>query len=78
MATVGASLVLFTVIVKLCDVTAPELSVAVKTTLWEPTSLFVGVPDKTPVLALKDNQVGFVEAASVNESPASGSSIAKV
>ena len=50
---VGASLTLLTVIVKDCVSTAEDPSVAFNTTEWLPTSLFVGVPDSTPVAALK-------------------------
>ena len=38
------------------------LSVAVKTTLWFPTCEFVGVPERTPLLALKESQDGNVDA----------------
>ena len=48
---VGVSFTLLTVIVKDCVSTAPAASVAFNT-LCVPTILF-GVPDKTPVFALK-------------------------
>ena len=44
-----------------CVSTAPLLSVAFRTTLWLPMFACVGVPDKTPVFALKESQEGFVE-----------------
>ena len=46
--TVGASLVLVTVITKLCAVEELEASVAVITTLCVPTSELSGVPERTP------------------------------
>ena len=45
---VGASLVLVTVITKLCVVDALDASVAVITTLCVPTSELSGVPESTP------------------------------
>ena len=42
---------------------------AVKTTEWSPTSLLVGVPDRTPVDALKLSHDGLVGAARVIVSP---------
>ena len=57
MATVGASLVLVTVILKVSE-TVADPSVAVTLTAMVPTSEFVGVPVKVPVEALKDNQEG--------------------
>ena len=50
----GVSFTLLTVIVKDCVSTAPAASGAFNTTLL-PTWLLLGVPDKTPVFALKDN-----------------------
>ena len=56
----GASLTLATVIVNSCVFVFPLISVAVITTLWLPTSLFVGVPVNLFVDELKDNHDGIV------------------
>ena len=69
---------LLTVMVKLWVSTAPAASVAVSTTECVPTSLFVGVPDNTPVAALKINQEGLVAAARVTVSPLSTSEASNV
>ena len=58
MATVGASLVLVTVRLKVSDTEALDPSVAVTLTAMVPTSELVGVPVKVRVEALKDNQEG--------------------
>ena len=75
---VGVSFTFVTVSVKLCVSTVLDPSVAVRTILWSPTSLFEGVPDKTPVVALKVNQSGFVDAANVSVSPTSTSEATNV
>ena len=67
-----------TVIVKLCEVAIPKLSVAVNTTLFEPTFAFVGVPERTPLLALKESQEGSVVACNVSVWPGSTSVAVKV
>ncbi len=61
----GASLVLATVRSKVVLTVAPCASVAVTVTEVVPTSLFVGVPVKAPVLASKIAQAGMPEAVSV-------------
>ena len=52
---------------------SPAASVTVRTTLWSPTSSLVGVPVRTPVLAVKVNQLGTVVPAIVSVSPVSAS-----
>ena len=76
--TVGVSFTLLTVIVKLWVSTALLLSVAVSTTECVPTSEFVGVPERTPVPALKLSHDGRVVAAYVTVSPLSTSLAASV
>ena len=71
LVTVGASLAFETVMVKVCVPVAPAASVTVSVTLWLPTSELVGVPVRTPLLAVKVSQPGMLELASVNVSPAS-------
>ena len=63
LATVGASLVFVTVMVKDWVSTLPAASVAVRIIEWSPTSLLVGVPESTPVVVLKLNHEGRVGAA---------------
>ena len=75
---VGVSFTLLTVMVKDCVSTAPAASVAFNTTLWVPTSALVGVPDKTPVFALKESHDGFVGVDKVTVSPISTSFATKV
>ncbi len=73
----GASLVLDTVIVKLCcSVSVP--SVTANTTECEPTSSLLAVPLSTPVLASKLNHVGKVGADKVKVSELSTSLALKV
>ena len=74
----GVSFTLATVIVKLWVSTAPLLSVAVRTTEFAPTTEFVGVPERTPVLELILSHDGRVVAAYVMVSPLSTSLAAKV
>ena len=57
-ATVGASLVLVTVILNVSETEELDPSVAVTLTAIVPTSELVGVPVKVRVEALKDNQEG--------------------
>ena len=52
---------------------APATSVAVMTTAWLPTSEFVGVPVRAPVLATKVIHVGTLVPVRVTVSPASTS-----
>ena len=70
---VGASLVLSTVIVNESVTESPAESVTVRTTLLSPTSELVGVPARTPVLAVKVNQPGTVVPSIVSTSFASAS-----
>ena len=60
LATVGASLVLVTVMVKVSDTVPPLPSLAVTVTLTGPTSPLAGVPLKVRVLASKLSQAGSV------------------
>ena len=64
---------LATVIVNESVTDSPAASVTVRTTLWSPTSSLVGVPVRTPVLAVKVNQLGTVVPAIVSVSPVSAS-----
>ena len=70
---VGASLVFATVMVNESVAVSPAVSVIVRTTLWSPTSSFVGVPVSTPVLAVNVSQLGTVVPANVSVSPVSAS-----
>ena len=67
-----------TFMLKVCVSVAPEPSVALSTMVWFPASLLLGVPDNTPVPALKLNHEGFVCADNVGVSPLSISLAAKV
>ena len=58
---VGASFVLVTVILKISNVEAPALSVAVSLIEIVPTSPLVGVPLNVRVPLLKDSQEGRLE-----------------
>ena len=60
LATVGASLVLVTVILNVSD-TVADPSLAVTFTAMVPTSEFVGVPEKVRVEALNESQEGSDE-----------------
>ncbi len=78
LATVGASLVLATVRVKVESAVAPALSVAVTLTLISPTSSLAGVPSKVPVAVSNVNHAGKAELSAsvalyVKLSPASTS-----
>mgnify|MGYP000294018264 CR=1 FL=1 len=76
-ATVGASLVLATVMVNE-SVTAPLFpSDTVITTAFPdvPTLAFAGVPDRTPVAALKDSHEGTVVPVIVSESPSASDAV---
>ncbi len=73
----GASLVLATVIIKLCcKVSVP--SVTANTTECEPTSSLLAVPDNIPELASKLSHVGKVGADKVKVSELSTSVALKV
>ncbi len=73
----GASLVLDTVIVKLCcSVSVP--SEAANTTECEPTSSLLAVPDNIPELASKLSHVGSVGADKIKVSELSTSLAEKV
>ena len=67
--TVGASFAFETTIVNESAAVAPELSVAVITTAWFPTSELVGVPVRAP--ALQVSHEGTVVQDSVTLSPVS-------
>ena len=71
---VGASLVFATVIVNE-SVTDDSESATVITTLCDPTSSLVGVPVSTPVLAVKDSQLGTVVPVIVRVSPSASSAV---
>ena len=71
---VGASLVFATVIVNE-SVTDDSESATVITTLCDPTSSLVGVPVSTPVLAVKDSQLGTVVPVIVSVSPSASSAV---
>ena len=66
-----------TVIVKSC-VTVSVPSLTVRETLFAPTSLALGVPLNTPVVALKVSQLGSVTDANTKLSPASASVAVRV
>ena len=69
--TVGASFALDTTIVKESVAVAPDVSVAVMTTAWLPTSELVGVPVSAP--ALHVSHEGTVVQVRVTLSPVSTS-----
>ena len=73
LATVGASLVLATVIRNVSLTVALLKSLAVTVTSTSPTSAFSGVPENVRVEALKLNQPGKLLVVYVNESPTSTS-----
>jgi len=78
LATVGASLVLATPMLNEVLALAPAMSLAVTTTLSEPTSPLAGVPENVPLEASKLSQLGSADpsacvALNVNASPASTS-----
>ena len=75
---VGASFVFITVIVKDWVEKAPVESVALIITLFVPTLLFKGVPDKTPDDVFKSNQSGTVGPDNVTVSPTSTSFVVTV
>ena len=70
---VGASLVLATIIEKLCVSKAVAASVTRTVTGFAPTSSLVGVQRIRPVLALMLMPVGAASNENVNVSPTSGS-----
>ena len=78
LSTVGASLVFATVMLNDSVAVAPASSVAVNNTLWEPTSLLVGVPERIPVSASNAIQLGTVVPLRVTESPVSTSEVVTV
>ena len=60
------------------SVTVASPSVAVITTAWSPTSALTGVPARTPVDAVKVNQLGTVVPVRVTVSPTSTSAVVTV
>ena len=67
-----------TVILNVSVAVAPASSSAVIVTLWDPTSLLDGVPERTPVSASNAIQLGIVVPVRETESPTSTSEVVTV